>query len=148
MAQSLWASVMSSAKQSQCLYPLQVIFPLSPFCRADLCAGNPQVWVHPWPSLGLGFPSNDIVKNAASPYLASWCWGLRCGEGVGGTQGDRNLASPCCPPPAFLHPGPPGTLGSARPWHPSPAGFMGLKFQALVGEEVGAGHASFSNFWK
>ena len=68
-------------------------------------AGNPQAWA-PGPFWTSVSPSDDILKNAASSCPLSGAGG--CSAGAGGVQGDRNLASLCCPPPsAFLHPGPP-----------------------------------------
>lgn len=87
-----------------------------------------------WKSAGLSLPSDGMLTCEASPCLVLRCWGCHL-EREWGNSGDRNLSSLCCPLLASLHPGPRGTFGSACPWHPSPAGFMGLKFQPTVGEE-------------
>ena len=83
--------------------------------------------------LGLSFPCQVIFKSLFVPIIrvpgaAAW----REGQ----APGDGNLAAPA-----------PGMLGSA-PLAPQPGRFTWLKFQPKVGEPAGAGHASFSNFWK
>lgn len=56
---------------------------------------------------------------------------------------------PCAahPPPPFCTPAP-RPVGLRPPLAPWPSRFTWLKFQRAVGEEAGAGHASFSDFWK
>lgn len=81
---------------------------------------------------GLSFPSDGILKDTASPCPASWCMGLLCAEGSVGTQGDRNLASLCCPPPASLHLGPLARWGLPSP-APQPGRVHGASISACGG---------------